>query len=240
MSLLSTQQLSKNFGGLRALKNVDFQLDQGKIHALIGPNGAGKSTFVGTICGKILATSGNVFFNEYNISKLPAHRRIALGIAYSFQITSIFNRLSVHENVALGVRRAVGGDQQQIEERVSKALDKVGLRDLCDQFAGNLSYGHQRLLEIAMGLGQNPRLFIMDEPTQGLAESEVDVFQSLLKDLASETTILLIEHNMKVVMECADFITVLNFGEVLAEGTPAEIRSDKSVQNAYFGETSYA
>ena len=235
MSLLSTSNLSKDFGGLQALKNVNFSLEHGKIHALIGPNGAGKSTFVGVVCGKLNASNGHVYFNGTDISALPAHRRIALGIAYSFQITSVFNRLTVHENVALGVRRALGKRIHETESRVSYALNKVGLFDRSEQLAGDLSYGHQRLLEIAMGLGQNPKLFIMDEPTQGLAESEVSEFQELLNDLSGETTILLIEHNMKVVMQCADYITVLHFGEVLAEGSPDEIKSNKDVQQAYFG-----
>ena len=235
MSLLSTRGLSKSFGGLQAVKEVDFDLSQGQVRALIGPNGAGKSTFVGAVCGRLRATGGQVFFNGMDVSRLPAHRRIGLGIAYTFQITSVFNRLSVHENVALGARRVRSGSPQQTEARVHAALDKVGLLDRAAQFAGDLSYGHQRLLEIAMGLGQSPLLFILDEPTQGLAEGEVAEFKTLLRDLAGETTILLIEHNMNVVMECADYITVLNFGEVLAEGAPDDIRADEAVQQAYFG-----
>ncbi|MCY4007261.1 MAG: ABC transporter ATP-binding protein [Rhodobacteraceae bacterium] len=235
MTLLSTRQLSKSFGGLQALRNVDFDLERGRIRALIGPNGAGKSTFVGAVCGRFRVTSGNVIFNGNDITRLPAHHRIGLGIAYSFQITSVFDRLTVHENVALGVRRHLKANQERVNKQVCAALDKTGLRNRADQLAGDLSYGHQRLLEIAMGLGQNPQLFIMDEPTQGLAESEVDAFQDLLQTLCQETTILLIEHNMKVVMDCADDITVLNFGEVLAEGPPAKIQKNEKVQHAYFG-----
>ncbi len=235
MSLLSTRGLSKSFGGIQAVKNVDFDLEEGQVRALIGPNGAGKSTFVGAVCGRVRADSGRVFFNGSDISRLPPHRRIGLGIAYTFQITSVFNRLTVHENVALGARRALSGGPRQTEDRVQAALNKVGLLERAGQFAGDLSYGHQRLLEIAMGLGQNPRLFIMDEPTQGLAESEVAEFKSLLGSLSGEAAILLIEHNLNVVMECADCITVLNFGEILAEGAPAEIRANEAVQHAYFG-----
>jgi branched-chain amino acid transport system ATP-binding protein len=170
-------------------------------------------------------------FDDRDISALPAHRRIRMGMAYTFQITSVFARLSLNENVALAVRRRHG----DVAVDVPQALDRVGLLDRRDQLAGDLSYGHQRLLEIAMGLAQKPRLLILDEPTQGLADSEIEAFKALIRDLAAETTILLIEHNMSVVMQTADVITVLNFGEVLAEGTPAEIRADGHVQAAYLG-----
>ena len=235
MTVLSTRGLCKSFGGLHAVRNVDFDLPEGQIRALIGPNGAGKSTFVGAVSGRLRATSGSVLFLDKDISRLPAHQRISLGMAYTFQITSVFAKLPVRENVALAVRRAIRGNPSDIDARVHDTLSRVGIAGLAERFAGDLSYGHQRLLEIAMGLGQRPRLFIMDEPTQGLAESEIAAFKSLLLSLAGETTILLIEHNMNVVMETADCITVLNFGEVLAEGAPSEVRANEAVQDAYFG-----
>jgi branched-chain amino acid transport system ATP-binding protein len=154
-------------------------------------------------------------------------------MAYTFQISSIFGGLSAHENVALAARRALG--RSMVDDKVETALSQVGLSDRARDTAGDLSYGHQRLLEIAMGLAQSPRLLILDEPTQGLAESEIAAFKALVRSLAGSTTILLVEHNMSVVMETADRITVLNFGAVLAEGTPAEIQANKSVQSAYLG-----
>jgi len=235
MSLLTTQGLSKHYSGLKAVDNVDFELNGGEIRALIGPNGAGKSTFVGMLCGRIPSTSGTVAFDGQDITHLRAHERIALGMAYTFQITSIFSKLSVMENVALAVRRLPDSTASKTRERVAKALDRVQLLDRASHIAGDLSYGHQRLLEIAMGLGQEPRLFILDEPTQGLAETEIESFKTLIRSLAGETTILLIEHNMDVVMETAERITVLNFGEVLAEGKPSDIRSSNKVQAAYLG-----
>jgi branched-chain amino acid transport system ATP-binding protein len=231
MSLLSTKGLSKSFAGLRAVHDVNFTLPKGEIRALIGPNGAGKTTFVGLLCGRIEASAGTVQFDGADVSKLPAHKRIQLGMAYTFQITSVFAKLSAHENVALAVRRR-GGD---VVTDVPHALERVGLGDRQHDLAGDLSYGHQRLLEIAMGLAQKPRLLILDEPTQGLADSEITAFKALVRDLSAEATILLIEHNMGVVMDTADKITVLNFGEILSEGTPEEIRADKSVQSAYLG-----
>jgi len=233
MTLLSTRGLSKHFAGLRAVENVDFDLPEGEVRALIGPNGAGKTTLVGMICGRITPSAGRIAFDRADITALPAHRRIRRGMAYTFQITSVFARLPARENVALAARRRLRG--AEADAVVHEALDRVGLLDRIDQEAGDLSYGHQRLLEIAMGLAQAPRLLILDEPTQGLSESEISGFTALLRDLAGRTTVLLIEHNMSVVMETADRVTVLDYGAVLAEGTPAEIHENAAVQAAYLG-----
>ncbi|EAQ24393.1 ABC transporter ATP-binding protein [Roseovarius sp. 217] len=231
--LLSTRGLSKNFAGLRAVEDVDFDLPKGEIRALIGPNGAGKTTLVGMISGRIAPNAGRVMLDGQDITALPAHRRMRLGIAYTFQITSVFGRLSVQENVALAARRHLRGTA--VEAAVDAALSQVGLAERAAQEAGDLAYGHQRLLEIAMGLAQSPRLLILDEPTQGLAEGEIDSFLRLIRKVAEKATILLIEHNMRVVMDLADRITVLDGGRVLAEGTPAEIHANRAVQAAYLG-----
>lgn len=233
MTLLSTRGLSRHFGGLHAVTNVDFDLPEGEVRALIGPNGAGKTTLVGMICGRIPPSSGTVRFDGRDITALPAHKRILRGMAYTFQITSIFAGLPVAENVALAARRRLHGPA--VGEAVDAALARVGLLERKEEEAGNLSYGHQRLLEIAMGLVQRPRLLILDEPTQGLSDSEIATFKELIRELSTEATILLIEHNMNVVMETADSVTVLNFGEVLAEGTPQEIHENAAVQAAYLG-----
>jgi len=235
MTLLSTKGLSKQYAGLRAVHDVDFSLERGEIRALIGPNGAGKSTFVGMLCGRIAASEGQVMFDGNDITPLAAHQRISLGMAYTFQITSVFARLSAKENVALAARRLSDSTPKRVRERVNKALEQVDLQDRAETLAGDLSYGHQRLLEIAMGLAQSPRLFILDEPTQGLAENEIESFKQLVRTLAVDATVLLIEHNMDVVMQTAQRITVLNFGEILAEGTPEEIRANDAVQAAYLG-----
>lgn len=232
VTLLSARGLARHFGGIRAVDGVDFDLPKGEIHALIGPNGAGKTTFVGLLCGRIRPDAGRILFEDRDITRLPAHRRVALGIAYTFQITSIYPRLRVVENVALAAQRAGSAG---IEARALEALGRVGLAGHAGEIAGTLSYGHQRLLEIAMGLALEPKLLILDEPTQGLAEGEIDGFRRLVRELRGTTTVLLIEHNMELVMELADRITVLNFGARLAEGTPAEIRADPAVQTAYLG-----
>ncbi|MCX7559728.1 ABC transporter ATP-binding protein [Sulfitobacter sp. F26204] len=237
MNILETHNLTKTYGGVHANSDIDFALPQGKITALIGPNGAGKSTFVGMLSGRIPATNGQVVFDGRDISALPAHQRIQLGIAYTFQITSIFPRLTVLENVAIAARRRFASNPVQLKTRIATALGKVGLLERAEEIAGDQSYGHQRLLEIAMGLVQDPRVFILDEPTQGLAEAEISAFITLIKSLAGETTILLIEHNMNVVMGAADWITVLDQGRILASGTPEDISANTAVQAAYLGKT---
>ncbi len=232
MTLLQTRGLTRHYGGLQAVDNVDFDVMAGEIHALIGPNGAGKTTLVGLLCGRVAVQAGTIVFDGNNITHLAAHARVARGIAYTFQITSIYGRLSVFDNVALAVQRRGPKD---LRTETDAALARVGLADLAAQTAGTLAYGHQRLLEIAMGLALQPRLLILDEPTQGLANAETESFKSLIQSLIPQTTVLLIEHNMDVVMDLADRITVMNYGKVLAQGAPAEIRGSAAVQAAYLG-----
>ena len=227
-TLLETRALTRRFGGLTAVDTVDFSLPAGQVHALIGPNGAGKSTFVGMVAGRIAPSAGEIRFDGADVTSLPAHARIRKGMAYTFQITAIYAQLSLFDNVALALRKRSAPD-------VLSVLDRVGLADRSNQTAGDLAYGHQRLLEIAMGIAQNPRLLILDEPTQGLAESEIEGFKALIAKIRDETTILLIEHNMDVVMALADAITVLDAGSVLATGTPAAIRANSRVQEVYLG-----
>jgi branched-chain amino acid transport system ATP-binding protein len=231
-ALIETRGLTRYFGGLKAVDGVDFALNPGEIHALIGPNGAGKTTFVSLLSGRLPAQSGTILLAGEDITRLPAHARVRKGIAYTFQITSVFPRLSVFDNVALAVQSLGSRD---LAGRTRSALARVGLQGLEAQEAQTLSYGHQRLLELAMGLALNPRLLILDEPTQGLAASEIEGFKALVRSLVPETTVLLIEHNMEVVMDLATRITVLTFGRVLATGTPAEIRANAAVQEAYLG-----
>ena len=224
--ILSTQNLTRSFAGLTAVDAVDFALSAGEVHALIGPNGAGKTTFVSMLIGRLAPSSGTVIFQGQDVTNLPAHTRVRLGMAYTFQITSVFQRLVVAENVALAMRGR--GD-------VDELLARVGLQGRGNQLASDLSYGHQRLLEIAMGLAGRPSLLILDEPTQGLAEPEINAFKGLIRSLLPTTTVLLIEHNMPVVMDLAQQITVLHHGAVLATGTPAAIRANPAVQAAYLG-----
>ncbi|TGP24170.1 MULTISPECIES: ABC transporter ATP-binding protein [unclassified Mesorhizobium] len=239
MPLLTTKGLSRHFGGLRAVDGVDFALIPGEIRAIIGPNGAGKTTFVSLLSGRIRPSSGMIVFDGADITTMPAYKRVRLGVAYTFQITSVFANLTAFDNVALPVQRTLtdGRSKGQVRSGVMEALERTGLADRAGTLAGHLSYGHQRLLEVAMGLALRPRLLILDEPTQGLADSEIDNFITLVREIAKSATVLLIEHNMPVVMQLADRITVFNSGKILAEGTPEQIRADTQVQDAYLGAT---
>ena len=241
--LLVTKGLSRSFGGLKAVDGVDFRLQSGEIRAIIGPNGAGKTTFVSLVCGRVRPSSGTIFFEGRNVSAMPAHRRVRQGIAYTFQITSVFANLSAWDNVALAAQRTVldssgqaRGTHGGVDGAVMAALASVGLSERAHMPAKNLAYGHQRLLEIAMGVALKPRLLILDEPTQGLSDGEIEGFVALVRTIAAQATVLLIEHNMAVVMALADRITVMDGGRVLAEGTPEEIGANAAVQHAYLGD----
>ena len=240
--LLETQGLVKRFGGLTAVNGVSLSVPAGEIRAVIGPNGAGKSTLVGIICGRLAPSEGRVRYGGRDITAMPPWERLMLGIVYTFQVTSIFKGLTCYENVALPAqRRLMRGarhlhlDEKDVAMRVSAALAAVGIEDLSERRADELAYGHQRLLELAMALAAEPRLLILDEPTQGLAEGEIERFCELVRALARRSTVLLIEHNMPVVLSLAQRVTVMDAGTVIAEGTPAEIEAHPQVQKAYLG-----
>jgi branched-chain amino acid transport system ATP-binding protein len=240
--LLETQGLVKRFGGLAAVADVSLSVAAGEIRAIIGPNGAGKSTLVGIICGRLAPTQGRVRYRGRDITAAPPWERTMLGIVYTFQVTSIFKGLTCYENVALPAqRRLMRGSrhlhlpERDVESRVSAALAAVGIEDLSTRRADELAYGHQRLLELAMALAVEPQLLILDEPTQGLAEGEIERFCALVRAIARSATVLLIEHNMSVVLSLAQRVTVMDAGAVIAEGTPAEIEAHPHVQKAYLG-----
>ena len=230
--IVRMEKITKTYRSVPAVRDVDFELAEGEIHALIGPNGAGKTTFVSLLSGRIAAQAGTIRFAGRDITRDPAYRRVRAGIAYTFQITQVYAALSVFDNVALA---AQSRKSRRLRADVGDALERTGLGDRADQIAGTLSYGHQRLLEVAMGLALKPRLLILDEPTQGLAQGEIEGFKEIVNATVPAATVLLIEHNMDVVMDLAHRITVLNFGEVLATGTPDAIRADSAVQAAYLG-----
>lgn len=234
MTLLSAHRLSKYFGGLRAVDEVNFELETGEVRAIIGPNGAGKTTFVSLLCGRLEATDGSIIFENQDITGLPAFKRARQGIAYTFQITSIYPKLSVRENVAIAAQNATD-KSREAAYRVQDALKRTGISELADKISGSLAYGHQRVLEVAMGLAMSPKLLILDEPTQGLSDMEIEQFCELVTDINNTATVLLIEHNMHVVMKLAKKITVMDRGRVLAEGSPEEIQRNDTVQAAYLG-----
>ncbi|MBI2257121.1 MAG: ABC transporter ATP-binding protein [Proteobacteria bacterium] len=243
MTLLAVSNLARSFGGIQAVADMNFTLENGEIRAIIGPNGAGKTTFVSMISGRVEPSGGSICFDDIDITGLRSWERVRQGIVYTFQITSVYRNLSCFENVALAAQQQLGRDlpfwrhppRAALTVAVEMVLEKVGLLARKTELAGELAYGHQRLLEVAMGLALQPRLLILDEPTQGLSESEIANFCALVKEIGRGATILLIEHNMDVVMELAHRITVMSNGRLLAEGTPAEIMANIDVQRAYLG-----
>lgn len=237
MNLLFAHNLSRHYGGLAAVDDVSLAVAKGEVRAIIGPNGAGKTTLVGMISGRITPSTGDIFFKGEDITRKPSWARVQRGIVYTFQITSIYRNLTCYENVALAAQRLLAKTgERAISYAVAQALGRVGLVDEADRLAGVLPYGHQRLLELAMALALAPELLILDEPTQGLAPAEIAAFCELIRAVSRDTTILLIEHNLKVVLELADKITVMDRGIILAEGTPVEIEQHPAVQRAYLGQ----
>ncbi|HSE94826.1 MAG TPA: ATP-binding cassette domain-containing protein [Methylomirabilota bacterium] len=239
--LVETVGLSRAFAGLEAVRGVDFRLPPGEIRALIGPNGAGKTTLVSMISGRLRPTRGRILFRGRDITGLPPWDRVALGIAYTFQVTSIFRTLTVFDNVALAMQRrlargaALARASPALAARVDAALANIGLAGAASAPAGSLPYGHQKLVELAMALALEPALLALDEPTQGLAPDEIAAFVRLIREISRTVTILLIEHNMAVVLDLSHRVTVMDRGAILAEGTPAEIERHPEVQRTYLG-----
>jgi branched-chain amino acid transport system ATP-binding protein len=242
--LLAIRGLVKRFGGLVATDHVDLEIDAGEIHAVIGPNGAGKTTLIGQITGEIAPDAGTVVFGGSDVTRLATPARARLGIARSFQITQIFRRFTVLENVMLGIQsrepHAFGfwrdaRHEPALVEPASRVLARVGLADSAGRIAGLLAHGEQRQLEIAMALATAPRMLLLDEPMAGMGREESERMTALLRGLKGEETLLLVEHDMDVVFALADRITVLVYGRAIATGTPAAIRASADVRAAYLG-----
>jgi len=244
-ALLSIVNLHKSFGGVAATKQVSLDIVKGEIHAIIGPNGAGKTTLVSQLAGVLLPDSGRILFQGNDITRMPAHRRPHLGIARSFQITSIILDMTVLENVLLAVQAKAGhsyrfwansGDDASLVEPAMASLEQVGLQDQAMQMAGPLSHGEHRQLEMAMVLATNPVLILLDEPTAGMGQEDSSRMVRTLQALKGSRTIILVEHDMNTVFSLADRITVLVEGQVIATADPDAIRSNPRVRQAYLGE----
>jgi branched-chain amino acid transport system ATP-binding protein len=239
--LLSTAGLTVRFGGLAALNGVDFQVRREEVRAVIGPNGAGKSTFFNCLTGVIRPTSGRIVFDGSDITGLPPNRISQKGIARSYQITNILPNATTLENVRIAAqsRRHAWSmlthhaDFRDLMDKSEAVLDSVGLIDKAHELAANLSHGEQRNLEIGIALATEPTLLCLDEPTAGMSAAETHDTMQLVRRIAKDLTILIVEHDMRVVMELAHRITVLHYGEILAEGTPAEIQDNPRVQEVY-------
>ncbi|WP_168879663.1 ABC transporter ATP-binding protein [Rhizobium sp. P28RR-XV] len=246
-TLLSISRLVKRFGGVSATDSLSLDVAAGETHALIGPNGAGKSTVIGQLQGELLPDEGKILFDDRDITREPAHRRASLGIARSFQITSIFPRFTVLANVVMAVQCRSGLSfrffrpamrEAQLLEPAWEALRVLGLEHRAAVEAENLSHGERRQLELAMALATRPRLLLLDEPMAGMGRADGARMTRLLSELKNSYTILLVEHDMNAVFTLADRVSVLVAGKAIATGTPDEIRSNPLVKSAYLGRVS--
>jgi branched-chain amino acid transport system ATP-binding protein len=244
-ALLEIERLSKRFGGVVASDAIALAVPQGELHAIIGPNGAGKTTLISQLAGEIAPDAGHIRFAGRDITGLPIFRRSQLGLARSFQITSLFLDFTVLDNVALAVQAHAGHSfrfwrdarsQSELRTPARAALARVGLAGRADVVVSNLSHGEHRQLEIAMALATTPRMLLLDEPMAGMGPDESARMVKTLRELKRELTILLIEHDMEAVFALADRITVLVYGRIIASGTPEAIRANAEVRQAYLGE----
>ena len=244
--MLEVRNVTKRFGNLVAVRDVSMSVKPGELRAIIGPNGAGKTTFFNMISGYFPPTQGSIIFEGKDVTQIPTHRRVGLGMGRTFQITEIFPELTVHENVLTAAEVAAGQTLQMVPNKAAaklandvatEMLTLVGLTAKADRLVGELAHGDQRTTEIAMALAQQPRLLLLDEPTAGMGDQETYEITALIRRLHRESnfTIVLIEHDMRVVFHLADRITVLDQGGLLAEGTPNEIAANEAVQAAYLG-----
>jgi branched-chain amino acid transport system ATP-binding protein len=253
--LLKAEELTKRFGGLQAVSSLDMAIEAGEIVGLIGPNGAGKTTVFNLLTGAHRPTSGKVAFEDRDITGWKPHSVAALGMVRTFQITNIFSNFTVQENLALACNLKAGisywgstfrtrrsrTKEKQVLRRCDEILETVGLQSVSTVTAGTLAHGHKNLLGIAIALAAEPKLLLLDEPLAGMNAHEVQEALDVIRKLwADGTTVLLIEHNMKAAMALCERLVVISFGKKIAEGTPAEIRANKSVIEAYLGDDTYA
>jgi len=244
-ALLQIDGLVKRFGGLTATDHAHLNVQAGEVHALIGPNGAGKTTLIHQISGALAADAGHIRFDGADITHMPMHQRVLGGLARSYQITNIFKRLSVLDNLAMAVLarsgsslrfwRAARREQARYDE-AAEVAQRIGLGEQLHHLAGALSHGQQRQLEVGLGLATRPRLLLLDEPMAGMGPDESERMVQLLQSVRADVTLLLIEHDMEAVFRLADRLSVLVAGKIIASGSPAEIRANDDVRRAYLGD----
>ena len=247
MNVLEVKNLTKRFGNLVAVHDISLTVEPGELRAVIGPNGAGKTTFFNLVSGFFGPSGGSILFDGRDITGVPAHRRVGLGMARTFQITEIFPELTIYENIRIVTEVAAGyrlrpwlkrAETAELHRRIEETLALTALSAKADRIVGELAHGDQRAAEIAMALALKPHLLLLDEPTAGMGDQETYEITQLIRRLhtAGNLTIVLIEHDMRVVFHLADRITVLDQGRLLAEGTPQQIAANEAVQTAYLGQ----
>jgi len=244
MTILKTEKLTKKFGAMAAVSDVDLLVKEGEIHSIIGPNGAGKTTLFNMLAGTFPSTSGRIWFEDQEITGRKPYEISRIGIARSYQVTNIFPALSIKENVRLSAQSRTRNNfsffkkasaLREVEEKTLAVLEEVGLTDIMHHKAAEVSYGVQRALEVAIALATAPRLLLLDEPTSGMPHEDSFKIMDLIKKISKGLTIVLIEHRMHVVMSVSDVITVMAQGKVIAEGPPDEVRRHEEVIRAYLG-----
>ena len=242
--LLQVTGLNRRFGAIQASRDLSFGIEAGEVHALIGPNGAGKTTAINQLTGEIEPDSGSIVFDGRDITRLPVHKRALMGLARSFQITAVFEHLTIAENLALSVQAHMGHSYRfwaraDRDPRLTRptlvALKLVGLEERASAPASSLSHGEKRQLEVGMALAGQPKLLLLDEPMAGMGPGGTIEMSNLIREMKGEITILLVEHDMDVVFSLADRVTVLVYGEAVATGTPEQIRANPLVRQAYLG-----
>jgi branched-chain amino acid transport system ATP-binding protein len=247
--MLKLSGVVKRFGGLAATDGANLEISGGEIHALIGPNGAGKTTLVHQISGLLRPDSGTIYFDGVDVTSMSMHERVGKGLARSFQVTSIFPRLSAIENALLAAQAGMGSSfrfwmpvraENTLVEKARAVLDRVGLLERAQQAAGTLAHGEQRRLEVALSLATQPKLLLLDEPLAGMSPDESRQMVELISDLRSTTTLLLVEHDMQAVFRLADRVSVMVSGRIVATGTPQEVRANEEVRVAYLGDQAEA
>ena len=242
--IMRAENVTMRFGGFTALNDVSVSFPEGQLTAIIGPNGAGKSTLFNVLSGAFPPSEGKIFYSGADITGTPQHKFSHLGIAKSFQITNVFPALTALENVRLAIQAMTcrfnmwtpRSKHTAMEEKAAHFLEMVGLNQHHNRQASNLAHGEQRSLEIALALACNPKLLLLDEPTAGMSPEETTVMMDLITTLASERTVILVEHKMKLVMGISNHLIVLHHGEFLAEGTPDDIRNNDEVRRVYLGQ----
>jgi len=243
-TILRTQDLCRSFGGVLATNYVNIEIEDKGLRSIIGPNGAGKTTLINVITGRLPASSGKVNYLGKDITNKPPHELVRLGICRTFQITSIFMGSSVFENVRIARQALRGGSLRILSSRSSlkrvnteawSLIERLGLTEVSSEPVKNLAYGDQRLLEVAIALAGDPRVLFLDEPTAGMSPAETERTAGLIRDLADELSVVLVEHDMDLVMAISDSITVLHNGMIIAEGPPEIIRANEEVREAYLG-----